>query len=149
MSTDYNLTVEITSRFTADVAEELLDALADYHPAVGRSPRGRVEVIVTLPAADLRQAIATGLAVLERAAHPAKVTCVEAMTTKEFDARTDALNPVEIPELVSITEAADALGVSRQAVHQRIEAGTLPAAQIGKTWVIPKSAIAQAGASVS
>lgn len=141
MSTDYNLTVETTHRYTVEVAEQLLDALADYHPAVGRTSRNRLEVIVTLPAADLRQAIATGLAVVERAAHPAKVTSVEAMTTKEFDARTDVDDPVEIPELVSITEAAAALGVTRQAVHQRIEAGTLPATQIGKTWVIPKSAI--------
>lgn len=41
-----------------------------------------------------------------------------------------------IPDLVSLAEAADILGVSRQAVHKMVMYGRLPAAQAGTTWVI-------------
>jgi len=40
-----------------------------------------------------------------------------------------------IPDLISITEAAEMLDISRQAVHQMIQKGQLVGAQIGTTWV--------------
>lgn len=38
--------------------------------------------------------------------------------------------------LLSITEYATAHGVTRQAVHQRIQRGTLPAIRLGRAWFI-------------
>jgi excisionase family DNA binding protein len=46
-----------------------------------------------------------------------------------------------VPELLSVTDAAKSLGVSRQAVLQRIEGGRLEASRIGNSWAIPKSVI--------
>ena len=39
-------------------------------------------------------------------------------------------------QLLSITEAADILEVTRQRVHQMIQAGYLDGAKVGSTWVI-------------
>lgn len=40
-----------------------------------------------------------------------------------------------IPDLVSLTEVAEMLDVSRAAVHKMVAAGRLPGAQVGTTWV--------------
>lgn len=41
----------------------------------------------------------------------------------------------KIPDLLSLTEAAEMLGISRQAVHKRAMRGQLLGAQVGGTWV--------------
>lgn len=129
---EYNARIEYQTR--EDIDDRLLDALADYHPATGRAPRGWVEAIITLPAENLRQAATTALAVAE-AAHVAPLLAVEVLPTAEFDAR-HGLTP--LPDLVSVTEAALLLGVSRQAVLQRLERGTLAGSKVGDTWVVQR-----------
>lgn len=42
---------------------------------------------------------------------------------------------------LTITEAAERLGVSRQRVHQLIKQGRLEAEQVGHIWIIPESAL--------
>lgn len=41
-----------------------------------------------------------------------------------------------IPPLVSMHEAADMLGMSKQAMHKMINAGRIPAARAGSAWVL-------------
>ncbi len=58
----------------------------------------------------------------------------------------------QIPDLVSLAEAATALGVSKQYLHrQYIATGALRGAQVGGTWVFRRAAVerirAQRGAS--
>jgi excisionase family DNA binding protein len=130
--TDYNARLEFHT--CKDVDELLIDRLADYHSATGRSPRGWVEVTITVPAESLRQAVSTALAVAE-GAQVAPVLGVEVLPTAEFDAR-NGLAPM--PELVSVTEAADLLGVSRQAVLQRLESGSLAGQKVGNTWIVQR-----------
>lgn len=48
-----------------------------------------------------------------------------------------------IPDLISITEAAQILDMSRQAVHKRIDAGQLPAAMVGSTIVLRRALVEQ------
>lgn len=43
-------------------------------------------------------------------------------------------------DLIGVTEAAGALGVTPQAVGERLAAGTLPGRKIGRNWVLPASA---------
>lgn len=43
--------------------------------------------------------------------------------------------------LLTTSEAADELGVSRNRVLQLIEAGTVEATKVGRDWVIPASAL--------
>jgi excisionase family DNA binding protein len=123
----------------AAAAEQLLEALADYSPAVGRSPFARTEVTVSLPATSLRQAVATALRVLGDAVEPHQLLSLEVLTTADFDRRSGL---IPVPDLVSVTEAAKALGVSRQAVLQRIESGSLPATRVGRGWAISPDALA-------
>jgi excisionase family DNA binding protein len=132
----YNATVELTDRSSDQLADHLVDNLADYSPAVSRSVGGRLEVVLTVPADSLRQAVITALALVAAAGHDAYA--VEVLPTDEFDRRL-GLEPV--PELLSVTEAAAALGVSRQAVQQRIDAGTLPARKVGKAYAVPQAAV--------
>lgn len=127
----YNATVELMERLDAPLGDALLQELADFHPAVSRSMGGRAEVVLTVLADTLRQAVITALAVVAAADHD--VFAIEVLPTDEFDRRL-GLEPV--PDLLSVTEAATALGVSRQAVLQRIEAGTLPARRVGNAWAV-------------
>lgn len=54
-----------------------------------------------------------------------------------------------IPDLMSITEIAAHHGVSRQAVHDAIKAGKLPARQVGTTWVVRREIVESAGQAVT
>ncbi|TDC63864.1 DNA-binding protein [Micromonospora sp. KC207] len=46
-----------------------------------------------------------------------------------------------IPDLVSATEAAEILGISRQAVNLRASRGQLLGAQVGTTWVFRRAIV--------
>lgn len=133
--TAYNARVGYRTREPVD--EQLLEQLAPYHPATSRSLGGWVEVTFTLPAETLRQATATALAVAD-AALDAEVLTLEVLPTAEFDAR---LGLAPLPELLSVTEAAEKLGVSRTAVLKRLESGSLSGQKIGSTWVVPADAV--------
>ena len=90
-----------------DLSDTLIEGLADFHPAVSRSDRGRVEAILTLPAEGLGQAVRQALALLgEVVRYP--LVSVEVMDTAEWDAR---LGVEHLPELVGVTEASLILGV--------------------------------------
>ncbi|MFF3867336.1 helix-turn-helix domain-containing protein [Micromonospora sp. NPDC001898] len=47
----------------------------------------------------------------------------------------------KIPDLVSLQEAADILGISKQAVHKRVEASQLVGARVGTAWVFRRSVV--------
>lgn len=135
----HTITVEIDERkLNEELAEELVEGLAHIHPAVGQSDRGWVSITVSLPAEHVSQAIALALAAVEQVAGRG-VVAVTGMTEEESDAREGWET---LPELVSVTEAADALDVSRQAVLDRISRGTLPATKIGRDYAIPRAAVA-------
>lgn len=46
-----------------------------------------------------------------------------------------------IPDLVSLQEAADLLGISKQAVHKRAEHGQLLGARAGNAWVFRRALV--------
>ena len=133
---EYNARIEYETR--EDITDDLMAALIDHHPAITRSGRGWIEAHITLPAETLRQAVTTALAIADSASNVA-VLAIEVLPTAEFDARVDL---EAMPELVSVTDAAELLGVSRSAVLQRLESGSLPGTKVGKTWVLQKGAIA-------
>lgn len=135
---NYNATALLRERYdrlNEEGIDEIIDALIDYHPAVNCGVDGRAEVVITLPAETLGQAERTALAVLGELSPVG----LEVLPTEVWDARADA---VEIPELVSVAEAAEMLGVSRQAVSQRIKSGSLPARRVGGSWVLARAALA-------
>ena len=132
--TMYNAEVTVRTKLEID---DLLEVLAGYHPSLSFAGRGQWRATISLPAENLRQAISTALAVVEAGAG-GPATAIEVTTSAEFDARM-GLKP--LPEMVSVTEAATQLGVTRQAVLERLERGTLPGQKVGTTWVIQAGAL--------
>lgn len=49
-----------------------------------------------------------------------------------------------IPDLLSASEAAELLGVTRQAVQLQANNGQLPGAKIGSTWVFRRAVVERA-----
>lgn len=132
---DYNATITLgSSKLTEELGDKLVEALGDYHPAVGMGRAGRVEVILTYPADSPRQATSTAWALAESV--DLDVSGIEVLPTSLWDQRDDS---VEIPRLVSVAEAAEILGISRQAVAQRLDVGSLIGTRVGKVWVIPRA----------
>lgn len=136
--TSYNATIEVDLKGDVDV-DQVMGELEAYHPSLSTSPRGWWAATITLPAESLLQATQTAVAVVERAYGAPSLTAA-VMPTSEFDAR-QGWAPV--PELVSVRQAAELLGVSRQRVLQRIDEKTLPAEKVGREYVIPRSAVVQ------
>lgn len=137
MTHDYTAIVELDAREGLD--HLVLDFLHAYSPAVRRSALGNTEVVLTVPARDFTQLAQTTLAILASASD-APVLRIELMTAEDHTKR---LGIETIPELVSVTDAARVAGVSRQAVLQRLEAGTLAGTKTGNTWVVQRRHLEQ------
>ena len=80
MRITYNAAVEVATKQPLDVAQ--VSALSDYHPQVGTSPRGWLEVRISLTATSLANACATALAVATAASGAEAIAC-EVMTERE------------------------------------------------------------------
>ena len=132
----FNIVAAMDGRGRPGSDDDLIAALLDYSPAIGAHPRGWTEIIISVPAVDLRQALTTGLSLLERTGY--NIVSVEAMTTTEFDAR---VGFDEVPDLMSVTEVADTLHVSRQYVLRLIREHKLPGHRVGATYAVPRSAV--------
>lgn len=140
---DYNAVIEVTYRpegtgIDGDLADKIFDDLAACSPAISISERGWLEITITLPAESLIDATATALKVVNVATKSDPVS-IAVTTTDEFDRRV-GLVP-RVPDLVSVTEAAEILGVSRQAVMDRINRKTLQARKVGREYVIHRAAL--------
>lgn len=131
----YNAIIELDAG--PERAEDVVDALAAYSAAAGVTDRGHLEVVLTIPGETLVQVMQTAVAITAQAIG-AHVLTARFIATEEYDTR-QGLDP--LPEMVSVTEAAHTLGVSRQAVLQRLAGGSLPGRQVGTTWVIPRAAL--------
>ena len=142
---DYNAPVEVAHRpdpyaVDADFGDDVIDRLLAASPAIGISERGWMDVTITRPANSLLDASATALALVKAATGHEPVS-VEVMPTAEFDKRNGISYPM--PDLVSVSEAAQILGVSRQAVLDRITRKTLPATKVGREYAIQRASVAK------
>lgn len=133
--TDFNVLVDV-GRVDPDSID--LDALADWHAIAAGTPSGTIELVLTVPAEHLRQAVATALTIVATAGHEPQA--VRAMTTDAYDTGV-GLGPE--PETLSVAEAAELLHVTPQAIRQRLTTGTLPGRRIGRDWRLPTAAIEQ------
>lgn len=93
-------------------------------------------MVITLPAASLSQAITTVRAV---AAPLGVLYGLEIVPTAAWDRRLGRTTNGD--DLIGVTEAAGVLGVTPQAVRERLAAGTLPGRKIGRNWAPPASAL--------
>ncbi|MDY5154271.1 helix-turn-helix domain-containing protein [Actinotignum urinale] len=124
---DYTATIEIT---TSKAPEDIHDALEAYGVSVAEQPEG-YRTIFTYPATTLKQAITTGLTLIESVGTP-----------YTFEVKPSQLEEIEnksgnLPPLLSAKEAGERLGITPQAVKNRIEAGTLSGTKVGNQWIVP------------
>ncbi|SDD41855.1 helix-turn-helix domain-containing protein [Auraticoccus monumenti] len=134
---EYTVTVDLAEPFgDEDAVDRAFTQLADYHVSLVATPVGGLAAVLVLDAPTIRQATSTSLAVTEAAElHPVGI---HVLTTTDWERR---MNSTDIPPLVSVQEAADILGVTRQAVLSRIGYGTLPSVKVGTVNVIPLAAV--------
>jgi excisionase family DNA binding protein len=135
----YSITIEVNDAtpLAGDDVDRITGELEEFAPALSNSARGFRSATITAPGASLRQATASAVAVVEAAFGAEAIVC-EVMTEDEFDVRQGW---VAVPELVSVSEAAALLGVTRQRVQQRINEHTLPATRVGSGYVLPRAAV--------
>jgi len=126
----YTAEVEVDRRgdLTPDQIDAAMEALGEYAPALGITPRGHQSARITFPADSIAQAASTALRVVE-AAFDARTVRLDIMTEAEADAREGS---AVVPELISTPEAADILHVSPQRVRQMIEEGKIGAHRVGE-----------------
>ena len=133
--TSYNATIT-TGLLDDDAIDSLVAVLADYHGAL-TSPRiGETQIILTYPADNALQAVQTASAVA--ALHGIEVEALKVETTERFDRLAEE---IVVPPLVGVTEAAQILGVSPQAVRYRLASGSLQGMRVGDSWAIPRAAV--------
>ncbi len=110
-----------------------------YSPAVGTSPSGRLDVTLSVPADSVYEATARGVVAAQQVAGAAAVR-IEALDGDEHDAMQGF---DQIPDLVSVSQAAEILQVSRQRVQQMIDAGQfVTARKVGNATVLATSEVA-------
>ena len=90
----YVAAVEVATRQHVDL-DDALKTLSDYHPVLGTSPRGWVEVQINFAATGLAHACTTAAAIA-RAATGAEAIACQVMTEREYEAR-QGLTPGPFP----------------------------------------------------
>lgn len=112
-----------------------IDKFTDWGGVLGSEPHGGYNLVLAFPAANLRQAAATAVSIVEAAGlHP---TSVEVYAEADFERK----SVFAAPDTVGVPEAAKILGVTAQAIRHRIASGSLPARRAGRDWRIPRVAI--------
>jgi excisionase family DNA binding protein len=140
MSVMFNVTLESAGpQPTDDQIDDWMDALAPFHGVVGGTGRtDRMDYTLSLPAESLAQALAAGIAVVERATNR-RVISAEVMPTDEFDVR-NGMTPTS--ELMSVSEVAEHWGITRQAVLKMIHARKFATVtRVGDTWALNRSEV--------
>lgn len=134
----YNALIELDDRTTLTDTriDQLMESISDYHGIVSQHPRGWITLRVTVPAETIPQAARTATLLAEDATHATAIRC-DVMLEEEFDHRNGFDTA---PELISVTEAAQALGVSRQAILKQIDSNKWKTAtRVGKDWALSRS----------
>lgn len=142
MTTMYAATVEVARQdFDGDT---VMSRLASFSAGLGQSERGWASATITLPAESLDQA-AQMATVLVASAFGADAIACEVMSEQERDARQGWSSTPS--ELVSVTEAAELLGMSRQGVLDGIRHKRIQAVKVGREWTINRASLRPRAAS--
>ena len=136
MTKMYAATVEV-ARQDYD-SDAVMNRLASFDAALGESERGWASATITLPAESLDQA-AHMATVLVGSAFAAEAIACEVMTEQERDARQGWTSTPS--ELVSVTEAAQLLGITRQGVLDGIKHKRFQAEKVGRDWTINRASL--------
>lgn len=132
----FNATMEFNTVLTPETADQVVDRLADFAAAAETSEAGNLQVTITLEADSVQTAahLALGLA---REGN-LELLRIEVLSTNAFDRR---IGLGDLHDVISVKEAAVELGVSPQAIRQRLEADTLAGRKAGRTWHVSREAV--------
>ncbi|WIK58871.1 helix-turn-helix domain-containing protein [Actinotignum urinale] len=124
---DYTATIHIET--TMDV-DDILEILTPYHPALGGT-KGGCATTITFPADNFSQALTTAEAIGAKIGTP---YAMDIAPTALLDSQPENQ---AMPELLSVSQTAEMLGITVQGVHDRIQRGKLGGVKVGSQWVIP------------
>lgn len=132
----YAVQVELDHRGVSnDDVDRIHERLDDWNVSITENLAGYLELTLTVPANSLRQATSTALALAAEIGTP---TMIHAASEAIRDQR-GTLD--ELPELVSVPEAGEILGYTRQNVLHLIDIGKLPAKKVARDYIIIKAAL--------
>ena len=135
MTTWYTAHIELAERQLDDRFETMIGRLDGYRPLVELSESGWVGVRIELPAENLETATRGAIALVEAAGESVAIA-VEVMSAQESNARR---NFAPTPDLMSVSEVAAELGITRTAVQKMIDNEKFPSAtKVGSAWVIAR-----------
>lgn len=86
---DFNAIVTLDQPYSStgeETTDQLHTALIDYSPATTADHAGRAQIIITLPAGSVTQAIATAVAIVDDAGYE-PILGIEVLPTTEYDRR--------------------------------------------------------------
>lgn len=129
----YNATIELDGDAETHARGDTMERYAQFHAVLTRSTLGRGELILSAPAESMHQAVRLFAALVV----DEPVTRLVVESSEDFDRRGES----EVPPLLTVTETAERLGITRAGVQKRLDAGTLPGVKVGSTWVIPAAAV--------
>lgn len=135
----WNIVIEFDRPYREDgIDEDILDVFAEWHPAVGSSEEHRLEAILSVCAEKLKQASDIASAIITTANGIAPTRAVRILRAVDFD-RINGLKTV--PPLMSVTEAASVLSVTRQRVLQMIHDNVLHGIKVGNNWALTRAEV--------
>ena len=128
--TEYNVRLEYQMKPDADAGDMLIETFKHFHPGVG-SAGENTDVWLTLQGVDAYDVTRMATAIAAEVNRP--LIALEVLPTAAFDER-EARTPM--PELVGADEAADLLGISRQAIGKQYATGALPGKRVGERTLV-------------
>ena len=129
---EYTATVDFSTTMSD---EDILTAISVYHGSLAESFNG-YRAICSFEADSLSDAAIKAQTIGAELGSPFALSVAPSSMVDGDTARG------ELPPLVSVTEAAELLGITPQGVNKKLNSGSLPGAKIGNTWVIPLHAVA-------
>lgn len=139
MSIAHVIEVEIDAAPRDDLVEAVLDALAVHHVAAGATAGPEhLEIAITLDEPDLQAAVTQALHLVAPYGTPVALR----VTPEDLRDQRAGLEGVDFAEILSPTQAADIVGVSRQAIHQLLKAGRIRGSQLtDKSWILDRASV--------
>lgn len=136
---EYVVEVEFGAPAGEELGVTIVDAFLPYDGVSGVSDHGNADVTASLFADSFADATRTALDAVALVGRGEPITFTVVQAT-EWEARA-GIDGENIIDVMSVTEVAQRLGVTRQRVHQLVGEGRIPARRVGHSVVISESAV--------
>lgn len=135
----WNVIIEFDHKYGVDdVDEDILEAFAEWHAVVSPAANQHIEATISVTAENMRQACVQSIALLNMHDSLPEACRISVMRSSEYD-KMNGFTPV--PPLVSVSEAAVILKVSRQRILQLIHDGSLNGVKVGNGWALLRAEV--------